>query len=121
MKHTPGPWEVVNDDTPWTEGDSELAVAYNESFGDTSVMFSVIGGIDDNVICRTIWEPMADIKKQDELQANAHLIATAPVMLEALELAYKELEFISMNCTCIENDVGPIYILMEVIRKAKGE
>ena len=79
-QHTPRPWKVCNDETPWTEGDAELAIEYGEAFGITDVLFSITGGEEggESVVARLPWEPGADSERQGELRANARLIAAAP-------------------------------------------
>jgi len=86
-EHTPGPWQECGDETPWTEGDAELAIEYGEAFGITDVLFSITGGEEggESVVARLPWEPGADSERQGELRANARLIAAAPEMYALLE------------------------------------
>lgn len=66
-KHTPGPWHVVHN----------------------SWEYSSIGSVDDQLICRVEINNASTEKTQDAYEiikeANAHLIAAAPELLEALE------------------------------------
>ena len=94
-KHTPGPWLIA-------EGDGTFVYALN---GQGFNRF--------------------DIKVQgqkaplDEMAANARLIAAAPDMLAACELAER---FINPHCDPENMDSREaVRVLREAIRKAKGE
>ena len=69
-QHTPGPWEQI--------GSTVFAVDETGTVNRFSV--SVQGGY----VCRTKGRPTADSTSEDELLANARLIAAAPNLLEAL-------------------------------------
>jgi hypothetical protein len=107
MKHTPGPWEIRND-LPYTSHGKVIFHGYHE---------------DNRTICR-----LREGTEQ-EREANARLIATAPELLEALDMmmAYciilhgeigtcpSEIE----ECSC---DFAAKYAQAEAaIRKATGE
>jgi hypothetical protein len=62
-KHTPAPWEVVIDSTGVQVATKEICVAY---------------------MCTLSGRPVP----VDEVKANARLIASSPMMLEALEQTY---------------------------------
>ena len=74
--YTPSPWVINNDDMPWTEGDSEIALMYGEEIGDARVFFSITDA-DGDLIALMPWEMMAAKKRQDTLRANAELIVNA--------------------------------------------
>jgi hypothetical protein len=82
-KHTPGPWRLRDDETPWTEGDAQIAQQYGEPFGYTEILFSVAG---EDTVAFCPWRPMDRAEDQEVLRANARLIAAAPDLLTALEL-----------------------------------
>ena len=95
-KHTPGPWRILHG-----------------SYGDRSST-KVIGANGDGTSvaeCRNVNRPQTE--EQIALQdANARLIAAAPELLHACELALGAFE----NNNCIDWN-----ILAEAIAKARGE
>jgi hypothetical protein len=93
-KHTPGPWVVD--------------AVYKDSVS------SVAPGIDDNIICLS---PSVEGWTDDRWPANAHLIAAAPDMLEALRIA---LDAATWDATCtIPDDVRDQ--MSAAIKKSRGE
>jgi len=63
MEHTPGPWEYL---APHAVGGAEIV--------------PVTGG----PCIHTFWNENPDLRDDQEHEANAHLIAAAPELLEAL-------------------------------------
>jgi hypothetical protein len=92
-KHTPGPWwfsEVENGNYQIGQGDSALATTI------------------------PIWNGLQITeRKPDEDKANAHLIAAAPELLEALEDAIDKLNDADMH-------EGFVARALDVIAKARG-
>lgn len=103
-KHTPGPWVVDHDDTPWTCGDARTALEHGEELGHTEILFAVKGGEtgDDWPLAYCPWEPLADEERQEELRGNARLIAAAPEMLECLRKCVEFLEDEIGASACLE-------------------
>ena len=89
---TPGSsWTIDDDETPWTEGDSQAAAEHGEPFGQTEIMFDIRDA--DGVVARIPWEPIAGDGDQERIRANARLIAAAPEMLHVLRgvmVAYRD-------------------------------
>ncbi len=72
--------------------------------------------------------PIADVRGVSDTEANAHLIAAAPDMLEALEGSYKTIQLLLSSAPGIEigmglglEIVGTKEGMTKAIRKAKGE
>ena len=86
-KHTSGPWKVVTDRT------------------EEGVMCSVYAGPIEVALCGT-----GDVSDDTE-RANAHLIAAAPEMLEALKEAKRLLD---------QTDIGSCDAVDAAIAKAEG-
>lgn len=75
MKHTKGKWKVS-----WIKGDIDIAIGVESRT-------KVDHGIYSQIICNTIL-PDSDeqyLKEREEIEANAQLIAAAPLMLKALQ------------------------------------
>ena len=94
-KHTPAPWKVFN---AWQSGDA--------------VKFSRIGNDDETIITVQDSDDITAFK-----EADLHLIAAAPEMLEALENTLWHLDH-RMDREDIRRQQEYI---MKVIAKAKGE
>lgn len=75
--HTPGPWHV---------GPPPLHMPLNSVFSEEGILICSTGGFSSNV-----GDPEA-IRLEQE--ANARLIATTPVLLEALDYCCRELEML---------------------------
>jgi len=95
MKHTPAPWIADN-------GDSELWGIFQKQ--------------DCNGIAY-LCEPNGELLRENEAEANAHLIAAAPELLEACKQALRTLEARGVD---IYSD--PRYLLVkQAIAKAEGQ
>jgi vacuolar-type H+-ATPase subunit C/Vma6 len=98
-KHTPGPWKVET-------GSRNLRI--KASVG--RQIASIVRHPGDNPEI-----PMREFIASDIDRANAHLIAAAPEMLEALESIEKELRDYGYKYT------SGIDLVLKAIRKARGE
>ena len=115
MKHTPGPWKLC----------FHLSSKENDSKCPCGFPGHIWGSDGDNVVCTIgpIIVPGEEAlspgryKRETEI-ANAHLIAAAPDMLEALEAIEK-------SCPTDDDVTKEFYAawkkLESAIRKAKGE
>lgn len=102
QKHTPGPWIARRQDACYWKINSEDW-----------------GGI------ASLHDPLAEqMERDDGLEANAHLIAAAPELLEALERIVSVIDkrFSVEYDLCIElSDDGHLNFAREKIAKAKGK
>jgi hypothetical protein len=90
-KHTPGPWEI-------------------KRHPDSGYKF--ISGPKHSGLAQVVW-CMEEEERSPECEANAHLIAAAPELLEALQKVFQAM-----------NDDMPVRlrkVCYEAIAKAKGE
>ena len=101
-KHTKGPWFFEE-----SNGDYEIGVKGND-FDQRGLLSSPLVRDDEDI-------QDLDVPK-DERLANARLIAAAPEMLEALELAKSELYAYEKS-----DPKGTVAMLEHLIAKAKGE
>lgn len=97
-KHTPGPWHVV----PYGDGGS-LVICSDEA-GDWRIAFMAT--------------PSGYKAERDEIKANAHLIASAPEMYEALERTVNHFGILPDDMTTPDSVIGQA---RSALRKARGE
>lgn len=91
--HTPGPWTMQPDETFSTLGDKRV-VAFNDI--SPAIVFGGLGA---------------------ETDANAHLIASAPELLEALEAAWERVHSDVCGRTCCKECENA----KAAMAKARGE
>lgn len=108
-KWTKGPWEFVEGADNLGEQDDNAAFALGSVKG---------GGKYDLHICR-VWNDINDDDEMSEERANAHLIAAAPELFEALAALVEHDEML------IEQGVLRHFVELEraasVLKKAMGE
>jgi hypothetical protein len=95
-KHTPGPWQV---------GD-ELEGLWVYTDPNQNVICDVVGRNDPHIMT-------------DEDYANAHLIAAAPEMLDALSVARVALK-LRIKKDATDGELSALLLIEDVISKAKG-
>lgn len=101
MAHTPGPWECF-------EGSRNPAIRN----ADGSIAF-VVGGRSRSSYAKAM--------SRQEALANAHLIAAAPELLEALKAAQQELRLIRMkDSNAVYDTLLRILTIPAAIDKAEG-
>ncbi len=77
-KHTPGPWAV--EPRQWDHGASLAIVAPNNGY--------IVAVVPFDADIQTVDEPdMTTVKRHPDDEPNAHLIAAAPAMYEAIKAA----------------------------------
>jgi len=109
MKHTPGPWEIVQSDHGIVvRTESPKKTRYGAS------RYAAIGGFE-----------RSDPQQLAEALANARLIAAAPELLAALEGLEKEFRriypiYYSSEPWCHETN-APLKVARAAITKATGE
>ena len=65
----------IGDDTPWTCGDSEVALELGEPLGHTEILTPLYMG--DEVVAYMPWEPLANAERQAELRKRAATVLAA--------------------------------------------
>lgn len=106
MMHTPGPWQAAIEDEPISDGVSIVGPLHVCGEDGPSQYIATLHGYTDDFIAFNM--------------ANAHLIAAAPDLLEALKACLEELRLIRMK------DCGAVYDIMcrhdaeMAIAKAEG-
>lgn len=99
-QHTPGPWKTL----PYPEYDSN-----GDDVAEPEFVAAVVSE-DGEQVCGTC-DGCNKIKKDD-----AHLIAAAPVLLEALEYAEEYLE----GCVLVGN-IHPTHSMLVAVKAALGK
>lgn len=102
-KHTPGPWEVA-------ENDDEFECVDIFDMG----LMAIIDDLGDPVAHVESWVDDGD-DKHEEAMANARLIAAAPDLLSACEMMLDQLK-----CDYLEPDGERWSYALEAIAKATG-
>lgn len=96
VKHTPGPWHVIRYNH--VDGDTWLAIGWTDAEGrKVGPLTEMVGGaVTDAPPC---WSPVSRMKYimggDEQLIANAALVAAAPDMLDALREVEKH--HVSLN------------------------
>lgn len=85
MKHTPGPWKVIErkawtDPKPISPNFARFCVGAEGSLGRGPSLIADISADENGTVIRHV-----SGHKDDEIPGNAHLIAAAPEMLAALD------------------------------------
>lgn len=113
-QHTPGPWTVEQD--PAFVGDCHPLHKHRFITCGATEMGSDDWGYDPSSY---IIAKMTDGQHQ---AADAHLIAAAPEMIHALELAAMELNKMGCECDCENSPLRcPVCAVNSAIAKAKGQ
>lgn len=100
VKHTPGPW-TGRSETGKFNGDHEWIARHESSAHTSSVAIWGSG----KVIALVVDASDTYQQKLPHLAANSNLIAAAPELLEALELAHLLLSGANMNRQVVEEKV----------------
>lgn len=108
-KHTPGPWVI--EEKEWTERDKTSTHWYEWSIQDEYNNMIAAGWR------HGIYKRELNKEIKPELQANAHLIAAAPEMLDDLKAALIAIE---NGCETDTDRIGLIEIIRKTIAKAEG-
>jgi len=129
-KHTPGPWKVSKEET---SGKRLVYIRIASMPGDVGTT-GVYGHYEDGTTAGSAYVDRFGTKRykpvisEEEARANAHLIAAAPEMLEALEKAIPWLrDHVAMTCSDMRGLDGDVRdrvaldLAEAAIRKAKGE
>ena len=99
-KHTPGPWEI-------------------KSHFDSCYRY--ISAPEHIALAQVVW-CVEEEERSPVCEANAHLIAAAPELLEALEMGYREtMDYIRLNHLPGAEDNHWLQLARAAIAKAKGE
>lgn len=122
-KHTPGPWQVTESD--YAVGKFEGGQIYGFGAfgvetvdqkiheGETPLLVATVTGIDTHVF------PHLGCA-----EANARLIAAAPLMLDALKRVRIEIMAINPPCSCVGKQACPaceiLFVTKEAIDQAEG-
>lgn len=122
-KHTPGPWHVIRYNH--VDGDTWLAIGWTDAEGrKVGPLTEMVGGaVTDTPPC---WSPVSRMKYimggDEQLLANAALIAAAPELLEACRAANRR--FSNQNGRVDEevwaDNYPAVKALRDAIAKATG-
>ena len=103
MKHTPGPWVYIN-----LDGEN----------GGIGGLINTLPESDDHRAIADLWRRNEGTTMSEEDEANAHLIAAAPDMYEALKAATSVLKAAKYGQSHIPRDV--ITWAVDALAKAEG-
>lgn len=110
VKHTPGPWQVMND---YDGATIVIANVDGETFSDGSSTFSY------DFVCDTFPDDGDGSRSREIAKADAHLIAAAPELLEALKAMRPCVEGYIDRCD-FSRGIEARKLLNAVIAKAEG-
>jgi hypothetical protein len=111
-KHTPGPWKVVETET----GSQYIDAKGKHDYGVQAVLV-----VAEDCEAHPVADTSCNWTCRDgaECEANAHLIAAAPNLLEALEDMYALL--VDMGWAAPDSRYHTVCNAAAVIKKARGE
>ena len=113
MTHTPGPWFAIRQKGGDSEGSYEIA---QEKYRGNAIGMTFIHVIGPNELLHPDF--------RDNIESNARLIAAAPELLEAAELARTELDRIGSDIGFeperYQERINALDALYRAVRKATG-
>lgn len=115
MTFTPGPWRIQGEDE-MADGVPAIEIVRDVDYGPDFEQVAYIPGQFEDEECE------GDIIISDRVRANAHLIAAAPELLEALKAYQKLIPTLQDIPELIAHEISTAYInAMAAIAKAEGK
>ena len=116
-KHTPGPWTILeSDDTGWGGFVSVVA----DGAPDLAVAVCYHGGGDSPSGTHAEWSEDSCAESRAVAESNARLIASAPDLLSALEMAVATIERIAPKHGPFSSVDGTLSVARAALARAEG-
>lgn len=84
-----GTWRIGDDESPWTEGDAQIALDAGGQLGAVHILFP-IENAEGERMCLVEWEPVASDEEQEAIRQRASNIVRAVNNFESLVEAMRE-------------------------------